>query len=114
MNRQQRRKLARQKDFENKHWQEICERQNQVDDRQITLNLLCLALALHHKYGWTPDAIAEAVQAYNDQLVRICYGDTFEGLVEELEKETGITMGMTHDEAVWMRLKNDRERGLTG
>jgi len=77
MNRQQRRLIARQRDFENRYWKEIMDRQNRVDDRKLEIDMVCLALALHELYGWQWHGIQRVLQEFNRQILRLGEGVTY-------------------------------------
>lgn len=98
MNRQQRRMLARKKDFEARHWKEIEDRQNQVDDRTLEIFMVGLALALNSLYGWQHRGISNVISETNYQICRLNSGITFEELTKELEKKTGIVFRLRHED----------------
>ena len=102
MNRQQRRltarRIAQERDFEQRNWNAIVERQNKVDDRQLEINMVCLGLALNKLYGWQAHGIEKVIREYNDQICRLAGDETFEDLVAELEQKTGCTIRLVNKE----------------
>lgn len=102
MNRQQRRltarRIAQERDFEQRNWNAIVERQNKVDDRQLEINMICLGLALNKLYGWQAHGIENVIREYNAQICRLAGDETFEDLVAELEQKTGCTIRLVNKE----------------
>lgn len=89
MNRQQRRELAKRKATEAKYYNQLIDHQNQVEDWQLEINMVCLALALNNLYGWQYNGIMKAVNEYNRQILRL-RTEPFEDLKQELRNKTEI------------------------
>ena len=89
MNRQQRRIAAQKKAVEYKYMNQIIDHNERVDQHQITLGLVSMALALHKLYGWTGE-IQRVIDEYVNQITRINDGDTLYDLALELERTADI------------------------
>ena len=89
MNRQQRRIAAQKKAVEYKYMAQIIDHNERVDQHQITLGLVSMALALHKLYGWK-DEIQRVIDEYVAQITRINDGETLNDLVAELAEEADI------------------------
>lgn len=100
MNRQQRRlnarRIAQERQFEQKYWRDIVERQNQVDDRQLGINMVCLGLALNKLYGWQAHGIENVIREYNAQICRLADDESYEDLARELKDKTGIEIRLVN------------------
>ena len=98
MNRQQRRlnarRIAQERAFEEKYWKDIVRRQNTVEDTQVGLHMVCIALALNKIYGWKERGIERVIREYHEQICRIDKGETLEDLAKELEDKTDIVIGV--------------------
>lgn len=91
MNRQQRRMLARQAEVEAKYLQEIRDRQNKVNDRFISVYIVCIALALYNLYGWKGRGIQRVIGEFNRLICQVSDENlTFEQMNRELLEKTGI------------------------
>lgn len=95
MNRQQRRLLARraeqQAEFEARYAKEIKERQGKVNDRFISVYVVCIALALYNVYGWKRTGIRRVIEEFNRLICRVSDENlTFEMMNNELFDKTGI------------------------
>lgn len=89
MNRQQRRIAAQKKAVEYKYMNQIIDHNERVDQHQITLGLVSMALALHKLYGWK-DEIQRVIDEYVAQITRINDGETVDDLVAELAEQADI------------------------
>ena len=102
MNRQQRRlqarRIAQERDFEQRNWDAIRDRQNRVDDRQLEINMVCLGLALNKLYGWQAHGIERVIREYNTQICRLAGDEDFFDLVKELETKTGCVIRLVNNE----------------
>lgn len=98
MNRQQRRMRARQAAFEARHWKEIEDRQNQVEDRTLEVFMVGLSLALNKLYGWQHHGIQNVISETNYQICRINGDVTLEDLAKELADKTGVVFRLRHED----------------
>lgn len=95
MNRQQRRLMARRAEqraeFETRYAREIKERQCKVNDRFISVYVVCIALALYNVYGWKRTGIRRVIEEFNRLICRVSdEGLTYEMLNKELYDKTGV------------------------
>lgn len=74
MNRQERRRRAReadrQKRFEERYGDQVIERQNRVDTHNAELFYLCCGLALNKLYGWKANGIQRVLSEMSAQMYR--------------------------------------------
>ena len=93
MNRQERRRLAKQQAFEAKYERAIKERQNRIDDRTVELYTTCIGLAVYDCYGYRPTVAGRIITAFCNRLMTIGEdGKTLSDLKEELTERTGIVL----------------------
>lgn len=90
MNRQQRRMIAKQKEVEHKYMQQIIDHAERIDEHQIKLGLVSMALALNKLYGWKEKGIENVITEYVNQITRINDGETLQDLMTDLERKTGV------------------------
>jgi len=93
MNRQQRRKLRRIAETEERNLLYLEDLQMKRMDRLLGLYAVAIGLAHHKLYGkGRDDFIEPLIREWNDQIRRIADEDlTYEDLQEELLKKTGIS-----------------------
>lgn len=92
MNRQERRRLAKQQAFEAKYEKEIKERQNRIDDRTVELYTTCIGLAVYDCYGYRPTVAGRIITAFCNRLMTIDEGRTLTDFKQELKEKTGIEL----------------------
>ena len=92
MNRQERRRLAKQAAFEAKYEKEIKERQNRIDDRTVELYTTCIGLAVYDCYGYRPTVAGRIITAFCERLMTIDEGRTLTDFKQELKEKTGIEL----------------------
>jgi len=92
MNRQERRRLAKQQAFEAKYEREIKERQNRIDDRTVELYTTCIGLAVYDCYGYRPTVAGRIITAFCNRLMTIDEGRTLTDFKQELKEKTGIEL----------------------
>lgn len=92
MNRQERRRLAKQQAFEAKYEKEIKERQNRIDDRTVELYTTCIGLAVYDCYGYRPTVAGRIITAFCNRLMTIGEGRTLTDFKQELKEKTGIEL----------------------
>lgn len=95
MNRQQRRKrareLQRQQEFNRQYGAMINERQKKIDDHQMLINLACMALAIYDLYGNMPKRVQRIAETFQRRMYEFCENDqTYEDLIKEVKDKTGI------------------------
>lgn len=103
MNRQQRRKqareLQRQQEFNRQYKNAVLERQSKVNDREMLVMLSCMALGVYDLYGNMPTRIQRIVEAFQKRLYEFGESDmTYYDLVAELKDKTGIEFRWKEDE----------------
>lgn len=103
MNRQQRREMAKRKATEQKYYKQLIERQEEVDEWTLEMQLLALALALRKTLGWGQTRISRVMREFNNQLMRL-HEESPAELRAELERESGIFMSMRNDQVTMRSL----------
>lgn len=93
MNRQERRRRAKEQAFEAKYEKEIVTRQNKVDDVLVELYAACIGLAIYDCYGYKPTMTGKIITAFCKRITSIDgEGVTLSALKKELEERTGIIL----------------------
>jgi len=95
LSRQERRRLAREKEKRNAFYREygkaVEERQNAVDDRVVELYTVCIGLAVYDLYGYMPKRVNRIVTRFCERLMSLNEpGVDFDSLQKELDEKTGI------------------------
>lgn len=97
MNRQERRRLARQAERQRKFNQQygpaIQERQNLVDEQTVRFILISVGLAMNKLYGWKANGCGKVMMETYEQMRRVMNEEiTVQDLCNELNKVADLEL----------------------